>query len=104
MKLCRRGTDEGSRSTYRDDVTRDETAHACMQNYDPAFDATARPGDILVSGYNFGTGETFLVLNHSINFRFLVVGYTEAMQATWHPHSPLRIPPTANPAWTRLVP
>lgn len=44
--------------TYRDDVTRDEMAQACMQNYDPAFDATARPGDILVSGYNFGTGSS----------------------------------------------
>lgn len=61
LKLCRRDTDERSRSTYRDDVTRDEMARACMQNYDPAFDASARPGDILVSGYNFGTGKTFLV-------------------------------------------
>jgi len=44
--------------TYRDDVTKDEMARACMQNYDPDFGAVARPGDILVSGYNFGTGSS----------------------------------------------
>ncbi|OXV10745.1 hypothetical protein Egran_01494 [Elaphomyces granulatus] len=44
--------------TYRDDVTKDEVACACMQNYDPDFGAVARPGDILVSGYNFGTGSS----------------------------------------------
>jgi homoaconitate hydratase len=33
-------------------------ARACMQNYDPDFGAVARPGDILVSGYNFGTGSS----------------------------------------------
>ncbi len=44
--------------TYREDVTKDEMARACMQNYDPGFDAVARPGDIIVSGYNFGTGSS----------------------------------------------
>jgi len=33
-------------------------ARACMQNYDPDFGTVARPGDILVSGYNFGTGSS----------------------------------------------
>ncbi len=27
-----------------------------MHNYDPGFGAVAQPGDIVVSGYNFGTG------------------------------------------------
>ncbi|KAJ2970448.1 hypothetical protein NUW58_g9695 [Xylaria curta] len=44
--------------TYRDDVTKDEMARACMQNYDPGFDALAHEGDIIVSGYNFGTGSS----------------------------------------------
>ncbi|KAI1825177.1 hypothetical protein F4861DRAFT_502675 [Xylaria intraflava] len=44
--------------TYRDDVTKDEMARACMQNYDPEFNAIARPGDILVSGFNFGMGSS----------------------------------------------
>jgi homoaconitate hydratase len=29
-----------------------------MQNYDPGFGTKIRPGDILVSGYNFGTGSS----------------------------------------------
>lgn len=33
-------------------------ATACMQNYDPEFSTVARPGDILVSGFNFGTGSS----------------------------------------------
>ncbi|KPM34389.1 Homoaconitase, mitochondrial [Neonectria ditissima] len=44
--------------TYRDDVTKDEMARACMQNYDPEFDALAHEDDIIVSGYNFGTGSS----------------------------------------------
>ncbi|RYP45031.1 hypothetical protein DL768_008573 [Monosporascus sp. mg162] len=44
--------------TYRDDLTKDEMARACMQNYDPDFGAVARPGDVIVSGYNFGTGSS----------------------------------------------
>src|SRR5262249_11201326 len=47
-------------STYRENVTKEEMARACMYNYDPDFDAIARPGDIVVSGYNFGTGVCFL--------------------------------------------
>ncbi|MFQ5748736.1 MAG: homoaconitase [Planctomycetota bacterium] len=44
--------------TYREDLTREEMAAAAMQNYDPAFAQTARPGDILVGGFNFGTGSS----------------------------------------------
>lgn len=33
-------------------------AAACMQNYDPEFGSIASAGDILVSGYNFGTGSS----------------------------------------------
>ncbi|KAL7953830.1 homoaconitase [Trichoderma compactum] len=44
--------------TYRDNITKEEMAEACMHNYDPDFNAVARPGDILVSGYNFGTGSS----------------------------------------------
>ena len=57
--------------TYRDDVTKDEMARACMQNYDPEFGSIARPGDIIVSGYNFGTGAHFLYLSIMCSFAFL---------------------------------
>lgn len=53
-----RCTDRHPRRTYKDDVTKEEMARACMQNYDPDFDNIARPGDILVAGYNFGTGSS----------------------------------------------
>lgn len=29
-------------------------AEICMENYDPEFSTTAKPGDILVAGFNFG--------------------------------------------------
>jgi len=44
--------------TYRDDVTPGEMARASFNNYDPAFVNIARPGDVVVSGANFGTGSS----------------------------------------------
>lgn len=44
--------------TYQDDVSREKMAEVCMENYDPAFGATAKAGDILVSGFNFGCGSS----------------------------------------------
>ncbi|KAJ9662654.1 mitochondrial Homoaconitase [Coniosporium apollinis] len=44
--------------TYQDDVTREKMAQVCMENYDPSFSTTARAGDILVGGFNFGCGSS----------------------------------------------
>ncbi|KAL8659007.1 MAG: hypothetical protein Q9202_007329 [Teloschistes flavicans] len=44
--------------TYQDDVTTDKMAEVCMSNYDKAFASTAREGDILVAGFNFGCGSS----------------------------------------------
>ena len=44
--------------TYQDDVTPQKMAEVCMSNYDPVFASTAKPGDVLVSGFNFGTGSS----------------------------------------------
>ncbi|KAL8685164.1 MAG: hypothetical protein Q9218_007934, partial [Villophora microphyllina] len=44
--------------TYQDDVTTEEMAEVCMSNYDKAFASTAREGDILVAGFNFGCGSS----------------------------------------------
>ena len=44
--------------TYRDDVTDEEMAAACFANYDPQFSRIGQPGDIVVSGRNFGTGSS----------------------------------------------
>ena len=44
--------------TYRDDFSPAEQAGVVMENYDPSFRELARPGDVLVSGFNFGTGSS----------------------------------------------
>jgi homoaconitate hydratase len=44
--------------TYKDYLGAEEMARVVMENYDPAFATTVQPGDILVSGFNFGTGSS----------------------------------------------
>jgi len=48
----------GKDYTYRDDVTRELMARVVMENYDPGFAAQVQPGDIVVGGFNFGTGSS----------------------------------------------
>ncbi|EEH16852.2 homoaconitase, mitochondrial [Paracoccidioides brasiliensis Pb03] len=44
--------------TYQDNVSRTQMAAVCMSNYDASFSTLARPGDILVTGFNFGCGSS----------------------------------------------
>ncbi len=44
--------------TYIDDFTPLQQAEVVMENYDPEFVKIAKKGDILVSGFNFGTGSS----------------------------------------------
>ncbi|HEX6821859.1 MAG TPA: homoaconitase [Candidatus Sulfotelmatobacter sp.] len=44
--------------TYRDDMTPEMMARVVMENYDPQFSARAHAGDVLVGGFNFGTGSS----------------------------------------------
>jgi len=44
--------------TYKDDFTCEQQAGVVMENYDPEFREIAREGDILVGGFNFGTGSS----------------------------------------------
>jgi homoaconitate hydratase len=44
--------------TYIDNFTPDQQAEVVMENYDPNFGNFVETGDILVSGYNFGTGSS----------------------------------------------
>ncbi|KAH3902112.1 probable Homoaconitase, mitochondrial [Saccharomycodes ludwigii] len=44
--------------TYQDDVPKEKMAQVCMENYDPEFINKTKPGDILISGFNFGTGSS----------------------------------------------
>ncbi len=44
--------------TYNDKLTPAEMASVIFENYDPDLRATARKGDVIVSGANFGTGSS----------------------------------------------
>jgi len=44
--------------TYIDDFTPQQQAEVVMENYDPEFVKIANSGDILVGGFNFGTGSS----------------------------------------------
>jgi len=44
--------------TYIDDYTPEQQAKVVMENYDPEFGKIVKEGDILVGGFNFGTGSS----------------------------------------------
>lgn len=44
--------------TYNDDMTRDDMKKVVMENYDPNFVNIVQKGDVLVGGFNFGTGSS----------------------------------------------
>ena len=48
----------GKDYTYREDMTSEMMAQVVMENYDPQFTARTTPGDVLVGGFNFGTGSS----------------------------------------------
>ena len=48
----------GKDYTYRDDMTKEMMAKVVMENYDPQFAANTRAGDVIVGGFNFGTGSS----------------------------------------------
>ena len=48
----------GKDYTYRDDMTPEQMARVVMENYDPGFSQRTRVGDIIVGGFNFGTGSS----------------------------------------------
>jgi len=48
----------GKDYTYRDDVTPAMMTQIIMQNYDPQFAPRTHSGDVIVGGFNFGTGSS----------------------------------------------
>jgi homoaconitate hydratase len=48
----------GKDYTYRDDMTPAMMARVVMENYDPQFALRTRAGDVIVGGFNFGTGSS----------------------------------------------
>jgi homoaconitate hydratase len=48
----------GKDYTYRDDMTKEMMAKVVMENYDPQFAERTNAGDVIVGGFNFGTGSS----------------------------------------------
>jgi len=48
----------GKDFTYREDMTPAMMAKVVMENYDPEFSARTKVGDVIVGGFNFGTGSS----------------------------------------------
>jgi len=48
----------GKDYTYRDDMTPEMMARVIMENYDPTFASRTHAGDVIVGGFNFGTGSS----------------------------------------------
>ena len=48
----------GKDYTYRDDMTPEMMAGVVMQNYDPQFATRTFAGDVIIGGFNFGTGSS----------------------------------------------
>jgi homoaconitate hydratase len=48
----------GGEFTYKDNLTKDEMAAACMLNYDSEFQKLAQTNDVIVAGRNFGSGSS----------------------------------------------
>ncbi len=48
----------GKDYTYREDMTPEMMARVVMENYDPHFAALTVAGDVVVGGFNFGTGSS----------------------------------------------
>ncbi len=61
----------GKEFTYQDNLSPDEMGTKAMLNYDPAFQDVAKTGDILVGGYNFGSGSSREQAATALKFRGL---------------------------------
>ena len=48
----------GKDYTYREDMTPEMMARVVMENYDPQFSRRTLAGDVVVGGFNFGTGSS----------------------------------------------
>ena len=48
----------GKDYTYREDMTPEMMASVVLENYDPQFAGRTREGDVIVGGFNFGTGSS----------------------------------------------
>ncbi len=69
--------------TYRDDFTPEQQAGVVMENYDSAFGRLVRRGDILVGGFNFGTGSSREQAATALKYRGIALVLAGSFSATY---------------------
>ncbi len=69
--------------TYIDDFTPEQQAAVAMENYDPEFQKIAEKGDILISGYNYGTGSSREQAATALKYRGIRLVIAASFSATY---------------------
>ncbi len=69
--------------TYNDDFTPAQQAEVAMENYDPEFQKIAKDGDILISGFNFGTGSSREQAATALKYRGIQLVIAASFSATY---------------------
>ncbi len=69
--------------TYIDDFKPEDQAKVVMENYDPEFGNLVKDGDILVGGYNFGTGSSREQAATALKYRGIQLVITGSANQTY---------------------
>lgn len=69
--------------TYIDDFTPAQQAEVVMENYDPRFRSLVKEGDLLVGGFNFGTGSSREQAATALKHRGLALVVAGSLSATF---------------------
>ncbi len=69
--------------TYQDDITPEQQAEVAMENYDPAFQKLAEKGDLLVGGFNFGSGSSREQAATALKYRGIALVLAGSLSETY---------------------
>lgn len=69
--------------TYNDDFTPEDQARVVMENYDPEFCKIVKDGDILVGGFNFGSGSSREQAATALKYRGIQLVITGSASQTY---------------------
>jgi len=66
-----------------DEITPEQQAEVVMENYDPEFKSLAGKGDILVGGFNFGTGSSREQAATSLKYKGIQLVFAGSFSETY---------------------
>jgi homoaconitate hydratase len=69
--------------TYQDDITPEQQADVAMENYDPEFQQLAEKGDLLVGGFNFGSGSSREQAATALKYRGIALVLAGSLSETY---------------------